>query len=144
MGWQPRDGIAARDKLVGRLGGGEQGLRFAVPDDPSMIRGADGVYIPPEQLAQVRWDGRAYFTAVPALVIEVISETDLAADVDEKVQDYLAGGARSVWCVYPYQHAIHIHRADSATRVMRGEEPLTDEDVLPGLSVPLNMIFADE
>ncbi|HWE64992.1 MAG TPA: Uma2 family endonuclease [Chloroflexota bacterium] len=140
LGWEPRQGLRARHALVGRIGAGEVGLRFAVADDPTMIRGADLVYIPPEQLAQVAWDEQQYFPAVPALVIEIISETDRASAVAEKVEDYLAGGGRRVWCVYPEQRAIHIHDVDAPTRVVRGESSVVD-DLLPGFSLPLNLIF---
>jgi Uma2 family endonuclease len=106
-----------------------------------MVRATDIVYIPPEQLAQTPWDPHSYFPGVPALVIEVISETDRASAVAEKVQDYLAGGGQRVWCVYPDQRAIHIHAPDAPTRVVRGEEVLTD-NLLPGFTLPLNLIFA--
>jgi len=139
LGWEPRQGLGARNALVGRVGGGELGMQFAVPDDPHMIRGADGVYIPPEQLARVScsWDGREYFPEVPALVSEVVSETDKASEVNEKVQDYLAGGARRVWCVYPEHRTIHVHDAHVATRVVRGDDTLTD------FALPLNLIVAE-
>ena len=142
LGWELRQGIGARNRLVGRVGG-ELGLRFAVPDDPSMIRGADGVYIPPQQLAAVPWDGREYLPAVLALVIEVISASDRADQVNEKVQDYLDGGARRVWLVYPEQRRVHIHDAHAPTRVVRGESSLTDDELLPGFALPLNLVFAE-
>ena len=143
LGWDPRQGIGARNRLVGRVGGGELGLRFAVPDDPNMVRGADGVYIPPAQLAAVAWDGQEYFPAVPALVIEVISATDRADQVNEKIQDYLAGGARRVWCVYPEQRRVHVHDAQAPTRVVSGADNLTDDELLPGFALPLNLVFAE-
>jgi Uma2 family endonuclease len=140
QGWEPRHGLSARHTLVGRVGSGELGLRFSVPDDPTMVRGADIAYIPPEQLAQVAWDEQDYFPAVPALVIDAISETDRASAVAEKVQDYLAGGGRRVWCVYPEQRTVHIHDADAPTRVVRGDGSLAD-DLLPGFSLPLDLVF---
>jgi Uma2 family endonuclease len=140
QGWEPRQGLSAREALVGRTGSGELGLRFAVPDDPTMVRGADIAFIPAQQLARVSWDEHEYFPAVPALVIEVISETDRATAVAEKVQDYLAGGAQRVWCVYPDLRAIHVHAADAPLRIIRGDNAATD-DLLPGFALPLNLIF---
>jgi len=142
LGWAPGQGVGARDKLVGQAASGEVGLHFATPDDPDMIRGADGVFIPPDQLAAVAWDSVGYFPAVPALVVEVVSHNDRAGAVNEKVQDYLAGGGQRVWCVYPEHGAVHIHDASGATRVVRGDDVLTD-DLLPGFSLPLALIFAD-
>jgi Uma2 family endonuclease len=141
LGWEPRQGLQARNALVGLVGGGEMGMQFSVPDDPAMIRGADVVYIPPEQLAQVAWDEREYFPGVPALVVEIISESDRASAIAEKVQDYLAGGGTRVWCVYPDQRAVYVHSADAPTHVVRGDDLLQD-DLLPGFALPLNLLFA--
>jgi Uma2 family endonuclease len=141
LGWTPEQGVDACDRLVGFVAGGEFGMQYALPDDAHQIRGADGVYVPPDQYAQVAWDDHAYFPAVPLLVIEIISPSEDAADVAEKVQDYLQGGARRVWCVYPQRRTIHVHSVDGPTRVLRHADTLVDEDLLPGFSLPLNWIF---
>ena len=141
LGWDPEHGLDARDRLVGFVAGGEFGMQFSVPDDPNQVRGADGVYVPAEQYARVTWDEQTYFPEVAHLVIEVISPSETATDVGEKVQDYLAGGARRVWCVYPLLRAVHIHDADAPTRVVRWDGTLTDEELLPGLELPLRVIF---
>jgi Uma2 family endonuclease len=116
-------------------------MEFSLPDDPHQIRGADGVYVPAKQVARVNWDGESYFPEVPALIMEVISPSERATDVGEKVQDYLAGGARRVWCVYPSLAAIHIHDAEAPTRRLRRDDTLTDEELLPGFALPLRHIF---
>jgi Uma2 family endonuclease len=141
LGWQLEHGFGAQDRLVGFLAGGEFGLQFSLPDDPNQIRGADCVYVPAEQWAQVNWDGQGYFPAVPWLVIEVISPSDSAADIAEKVQDYLAGGARSVWCVYPQKRTIHVYSEDAPPRFLLKTATLTDDDILPGFAAPLAWIF---
>jgi len=140
LGWTPAVGRAARDALVGCMGVGEVGLRFALPEDAHQTRGADGVYIPPEQLAQVAWPTGEYFPAVPALVVEVVSASHRAA-IAEKVRDYLAGGARRVWVFYPEHAVVHVHEATAPTRVAQGHAVLTDEDLLPGFTLPLSLIF---
>lgn len=142
LGWEPEHGLDARDRLVGFVAGGEFGVQFSLPDDPHQIRGADVAFIPADQYARVEWDEQEYFPEVPYLVIEVISPSEAAMDVDEKVQDYLAGGAHRVWCVYPLRRTAHIHDADAATRVVRWDESLTDEELLPGFALPLRYIFS--
>ena len=141
LGWDPEQGLDARDRLVGFVAGGEFGMQFAVPDDPNQVRGADGVYVPAEQYARVTWDEQTYFPEVAHLVIEVISPSETATDVVEKVQDYLAGGAHRVWCVYPRLRTVHIHDADAPMHVVRWDGNLTDEELLPGLALPLRSIF---
>ena len=140
-GWDPEQGPGRRELLVGFVAGGEFGMQFSLPDDPRQIRGADGVYVPADQLARVSWDEEAYFPEVPALVVEVISPSETAADMNEKVQDYLAGGARRVWCVYPSRSTIHVHDAVAPTRVLRHGDTLADEELLPGFALPLRCVF---
>lgn len=140
-GWKPEQGLEARYSLVGFVAGGEFGMQFSVPDDPRQVRGADGVYVPAEQYARVTWDEDSYFPDVPALVIEIISASETAASVAEKVQDYLAGGAQRVWCIYPTNRVAHIHDAEAPTRVVRADEDLTDDALLPGLAIPLRHIL---
>ncbi len=141
MGWEPRQGLEARSRFVGFAAVGEFGLRFFLPDDPSQIRGADGAYVPAAQLASVSWEEDEYFPAVPHLVIEVVSVADRADDVAEKVQDYLAGGARRVWYVYPRQRAVYVHDAAGAMRIVRWGEALRDDALLPGFELPLDLVF---
>lgn len=140
-GWDPNDDPDARDRLVGFTAVGEFGMEFTLPDDPHQIRGADVAYVPAEQLARSGWDGRSYFPEVSRLAIEIISSSETAANVSEKVQDYLAGGARRVWCVYPEKHTVHVHDAGAPTRVLRRDAALTDEELLPGFVLPLAHIF---
>ena len=71
----------------------------------------------------------------------MISPAETTTVVGEKVQDYLAGGAHRVWCVYPLLRTVHIHDADAPTRVVRWDGTLTDEELLPGLDRPLRAIF---
>jgi Uma2 family endonuclease len=142
LGWTPEQGLERRRRLVGVVAGGEFGLQFSLPDDPHQVRGADAAYVPAEQYARVTWEERSYFPEVPPLVIEVISPSESATDVNEKVQDYLAGGARRVWYFYPERQTVHIHDAEAPTRVVHRDEVLTDEELLPGFALPLSYLFS--
>ena len=141
LGWEAEQGPETLSRLVGFVAGGEFGLQFSLPDDAAQIRGADGVYVTAEQYIQANWDEESYFPLVPALVIEVISASESAEDVDEKVQDYLAGGAQRVWCIYPRLRRVHIHDTAAPTRVLRATDRLTDEGLLPGFVLPLSRLF---
>jgi len=98
-------------------------------------------FIPAEQYLHVGWNHEGYFPEVPRLVVEVISPSETATDVDEKRQDYLTGGARRVWSIYPLRHTVHIHDATAPTRVLHIDDTLTDDDLLPGFALPLRAIF---
>jgi Uma2 family endonuclease len=53
-----------------------------------------------------------YFIGAPALVVEVISEGKTAAQIDGKIQDYLADGALEVWVLYPNRRHMWIYKPD--------------------------------
>ncbi|GAC1400255.1 MAG: hypothetical protein NVSMB65_18120 [Chloroflexota bacterium] len=143
LGWQESDGLAARDRLVGYLGGGEQGIRFPLPDDPDQVRGVDVLYLTPEQYARHAGVlGDEYIPEVPALCIEVISPSQSAEEVDERVQDYLAGGAQMVWCLFLRRGTVTVYTPDRAPWTVRAGEVLTGDALLPGLAIPLALLFA--
>ena len=141
LGWETESDPELRDRLVGFTAGGEFGMQFSLRDD-EQIRGADCAYVPAEQFARTAWDGFEYFPEVPHLVIEVISASETAADIAEQVQDYLQGGARRVWCLYPTRAMAHVHDVAGPTRVLRYRDALTDPELLPGFALPLRQIFS--
>ena len=142
-GWLEERGVGSRDLLVGRIDSGEAAIRFSLPDDPDQTRGADVCFLTPEQVVRARESGAGTpIPFVPALVAEVISPSDSAAYVNEKVRDYLAGGARLVWLVYPRTRTVQVHRTDGTVAAVVGTGRLDGGDVLSDLSLPLNALFA--
>jgi Uma2 family endonuclease len=79
----------------------------------------------------------------PNLVVEVVSPTDLAEEVHEKVAEYLRAGVTLVWVIYP--EAGHIYVYESLTTI--GGLSRTDElgggTVLPGFRLPLTELFVE-
>lgn len=142
LGWAEDQGRRQRNRLVGALAGGEFGIRFTLPDDPDQVRGVDVCYLTPEQVRRHEESGSdEYFPGVPALVIEVISPSESAEYVDQKISDYLAGGAQLVWLVYPRTRTVKVYSPDEPLRVVRSNDVLTGEPVLPGFALPLAGMF---
>jgi Uma2 family endonuclease len=142
LGWEKRQGRAARDRLVGRLLSGEAGLRFSLPDDPDQVRGVDVGYLDPEQVARLAAVPEdQYIPEVPALVAEVISPSETASYVHEKVSDYLAGGARLVWLLYPKTRTVMVYHPDGTARTLPAGGVLDGGAVLPGFAEDLSNIF---
>jgi Uma2 family endonuclease len=129
--------------LVGALAGGEFGIRFSLPDDPDQVRGLDVCYLSPEQVARYETSGpNEYFREVPALVAEVISPSESADYVDEKLSDYLAGGARLVWLLYPRSRTVKVYSPDAPLQVVPFSGVLTGDVVLPDFSLAVATLFS--
>ena len=142
LGWQKKQGRAARDQLVGRLVSGDAGVRFSVPDDPDQLRGLDACYLSAEQVARRGVVPTAeYMAEMPVLVAEVISPSETASYVNEKVGDYIAGGAQLIWLFYPKTRTVMVFHPDGASRLVPSGGTLDGENVLPGFSEELSGIF---
>jgi len=142
LGWDEAQGIGPRDLLVGRIDSGEAAARFSLPDDPDQTRGLDVCYLTPEQVVRARESGPGTpIPGVPALCVEVISTSEGATYINQKLADYLVGGARLVWLVYPRTRSVQVHRIDGSGQLLDGTASLDGGAVLPGLSVPLSSLF---
>jgi Uma2 family endonuclease len=143
LGWDESQGIGARDLLVGQVDSGEAGIHFHLPDDPDQVRGIDVGYLTPDQVARHRAAGIGeYIPEVPALVAEVIGPSESAAYINEKVADYLAGGALMVWLVFPPTRTVQVHRAGEPIQIVSGAVRLEGDPVLPGFSIALGSLFS--
>ncbi|MEA2736226.1 MAG: hypothetical protein QOE14_2677, partial [Humisphaera sp.] len=63
---------------------------------------------------------------------EVISPSDSLEELEEKVGDYLDAGTRLVWVVNPRTRTITVHRSTREPQVLRENDALDGEDVIPG------------
>ncbi len=81
----------------------------------------------------------------PELAVEVASPTQNEQDMAAKVRQYLRGGTRLVWVVWPGTQRVDVWRMGTtnapATRLGMGDM-LDGEDVVPGFTHPVADIFA--
>lgn len=112
------------------------------PDEPKRIRKPDFTFIrrgrfPNDVIPD------ASFRIAPDLATEIISPNDEAADLNNKVTEYLRAGVRLVWLVFPESRTVWVFRQNGTANWLMGDAELSGEDVLPGFSVLLPLIFAD-
>jgi Uma2 family endonuclease len=78
---------------------------------------------------------------VPNLAIEVISPTNKAYEVIEKLDDYFASGVQRVWVIYPPHGRLYDYSSPTSVRILTRSDTLTGAEVLPGFEVPLAELF---
>lgn len=130
---------------VKRHGGGEVvvgdvGFVLNLPTDPERVRAPDVAFVADQRLPGGRLP-EGFLVGAPDLAVEVLSPTDNPVDIQQKVRDYLDGGARLVWIIAPQVKTVTVYRADGSARLLREHESLEGEDVLPGLAIPLAELF---
>jgi Uma2 family endonuclease len=106
---------------------------------PETVRIPDVSFVPAGRMPEIDLDRR--IQGAPALAIEVVSPTDLAEELTQKVKQYLAAGAKAVWVFYPKTREVQVFRADGGSFVRREHETPEDPDILPGLSLDLKSVF---
>ena len=123
---------ARLDEHVTRLGLGtvlvEAG--YVLERGPDTVRGPDVSFVsaarlPPDRIPE------QFISGPPDLAVEILSPGDRWAEIEEKVADYLAGGARRVWLVDPRERRLIVLYPDRPSRVFADSDILDGENVVP-------------
>jgi Uma2 family endonuclease len=114
---------------------------FCLECQPDTVRGPDVAFvrnerIPPEGMP------RGFFPGAPDLAVEVVSPHDTAAELEQKVHEYLSNGTQRVWVFYPDTRRVAVHRPDGTARWYSEEDTLEDPELLPGFTLPIREVFA--
>ena len=80
----------------------------------------------------------------PDLAVEVVSPTNAAAEIEQKVAEYLAAGSAEVWVVYPRTRTVVVHRADGTARRLGEDDEIDGGEVLPDFRTPVRSLFTRE
>ena len=84
---------------------------------------------------------QGYANFAPDLAVEIVSPNDRLIDIEEKVQLCLSNGTRLVWVINPRQRSATIYHPDRTARLLRTDDVLDGEDVLPGFTCRLTDIL---
>lgn len=131
----------ARPRRLGRVYNAEGG--FVLFSDRETVRAPDVAFVRAERMP--RGEARKHFARLaPDLAVEVLSPSDRASEVLVKVQMYQESGVRLVWIVDPDLETVTVIAQGNPTIVLGSGDDLTGGDVLPGFSVSVAEIFAEE
>ena len=108
------------------------------PEQPARTRRPDVAFI---SQARVPEGDPGFLYIAPDLVVEVVSPGDTADDVIAKAYEWLTGGVRLVWVVYPVVREVHVYRSAGRPEIFRPDDTLTGEDVVPGFAITVSAFF---
>ena len=111
---------------------------FVLSREPVTLRGPDLSFLRADRARRV--DPKPDIDGAPDLVIEVVSPTDSAQDLNRKVHQYLHSGAQEVWVAHPDTREIYVHDA-SGVRRLGAHQVLESQALLPGFSIPVETLF---
>lgn len=113
---------------------------FILARDPDTVRAPDAAFVRQERIPE---SGRPlkFWLGPPDLAVEIMSPGDTVFEVDEKVQEWIAGGTRLVWVVNPRQQTVTVYRPDNTARILGAGEMLDGMDVVPGFQIAVAELF---
>jgi Uma2 family endonuclease len=127
------------EKGLGKVVAAETGFRLAT--DPDTVRAPDVAYVAQARIPE-GGSPKGFFSGAPDLAAEVVSPNDSADEVQAKVTDYLAAGARLVWVVHPKTKTVTEYKSLDEVRVLTEDDSLDGGDVVPGFSMKVRDLFA--
>jgi Uma2 family endonuclease len=115
------------------------GTGFRLSRDPDTVRAPDVAYVTEARLPQARVPG--YPELAPDLIVEVVSPSDRASEIQAKIDAWLRAGVQLAWVLYPTTRPTMVYRADGTTQLLHADDTLSGETVLPGFTVRLGDLF---
>jgi Uma2 family endonuclease len=89
--------------------------RFVLRRNPDTVRGPDISYVRADRIPSTGIP-EAFWEIAPDLAVEMMSSSESAEEVREKVRDYLVAGTPLVWVIYPRTQEVVVHTPDGLAR----------------------------
>lgn len=132
---------ALLNKLFIDKGYHKAGTFMAEPDvmlTAIQMRRPDIAYFTKEQIQQ----GRKGEDVIPAFVVEVLSETDQAYRIEEKIAEYYKAGVQVVWNIIPEHEVVYVYTSRKNVTICLENDVCSAAPVLPDFTISVNTLFA--
>lgn len=110
---------------------------FVISEKPDTVRAPDVALMRKGRAGKL--DASGFFHGAPDLAVEVLSPSDTASEVLDKVQQWLGAGVTEVWVLDPRRKTVAVHRS---VAVLKEGDTLTAPDVLSDFKVGVAELFA--
>jgi Uma2 family endonuclease len=116
-------------------------VRLALPVD--RCRRPDVAFVSAQRIAQASSQPGSdeAWNLVPELMVEVVSPTDLAEEIVERLEEYWAAGAQLIWVVYPTQRLVYVYESPRQVSILGVADEMEGGSVLPGLRIAISSLF---
>lgn len=106
-------------------------------------RSSDVAFVAKARLRGMKRLPKGFFVGAPDLAVEILSPSNTVEEIHEKLVEYFENGCRLVWVVHPDERYVLVYRSLQPDRLLKLNDALDSEDLLPGFTLPLADLFAE-
>jgi Uma2 family endonuclease len=116
------------------------GIGFRLLELPDTVRGPDVSFVRAGRVPAAI-PSRGFLEMAPDLAVEVLSPSETASRLEEKLDDYRAAGTPLIWVIDPDRRTIMVISAAAPVRWLRDDDVLDGEAVVPGFQCRVAELF---
>lgn len=122
---------------LGQVLGADGSLRIL----PGMVKIPDVSFIGWDRFPDKKLARRPIPELIPDLAVEVLSETNTASEMDEKLAKYFQAGVRLVWFIDPVSRSARVYTSPTNACEIDENGTIHGGHVLPGFELSLSELF---
>ena len=112
---------------------------YSLPNLPNTVRAPDASFVRADRLPPAGVTG-GFLQLAPDLAVEVLSPSESATALAEKLADYRVAGTPLVWLIDPASRTVAVISANDST-TLGVDETLTGGEVVPGFACDVAELF---
>jgi len=113
---------------------------FILETNPDTVRAPDVSFVRAERLPKEGLPS-GYLPIAPDVAVEVVSPSETAEEIQEKVQDYLHAGTDQVWLIDRRTRTIAVHHRSGQVELLHDTDVLDGGDTIPGFRISVKDAF---
>jgi Uma2 family endonuclease len=106
-------------------------------------RSPDVAFVARERLKGLKRPPRGFFQGSPDLVVEILSPSNTVEEIHEKIVEYFNNDTRLIWVIHPDEKYVLVYHSPEPDRLLRPQDQLEGEDVVPEFSMPVADLFEE-
>ena len=103
------------------------------PGSPATSRMPDVSFVSNARLSQPDLAGMLY-NGAPDLAVEILSDSNTPAEIQQKIGEYLGAGGKAVWVIDIDARTLTVHTADPPPLTLTDADTVDGGDYLPGFA----------
>ena len=106
-------------------------------------RSPDVSFVDKTRLQGLTRPPRGFFPGAPDLAVEILSPHNTVAEIHDKIVEYFENETRLLWVIHPAEKYGLVYHAPEPDRLLRPQDQLDGEDVLPGFTLTVAELCAE-